>query len=138
MAIIVEKLTIFSRGNDDIIDITLKLQDIAQNINTQNAILNIFNPDCESCITIIKDDKQTSADMLSFLKKLIPVNGMYSEENETFEKSTYSALKSTLYGCTINIPAVNGKIQLGQNQKVAFIDFGLNSSNKEIIITAIY
>jgi secondary thiamine-phosphate synthase enzyme len=114
------KITVPTTKRNEIIDITPEIQRAFEKSGKKEGICFAFVPHTSASITINENaDPNVEKDILNHLKKLVP-------ENERFlhvEKNSDAHVKTSLVGNSVHLIAENGKIQLGQWQKIMFLEF---------------
>lgn len=126
----VTKFQITSRGFNDAIDITSKINSIIKENNIQNGTVQVFAPDHTSCIIILPRGVPIVQDFLDVLGEFIPMDKVYKFD-EKYNTNAYAHLRSVFLGNSVSILVENGTPDFGGGQML-FIDFDNKSSNKLI------
>ena len=137
MASKTEKFYISSRGFDDVIDITSKVQDSILATNEKYGIVNIFTPSSTSSIVIIEDEPALTFDLAKLLERFVPINQIYQHDNIWHDGNANAHLKALILKNNLTLPLFDGAINIGQNQKILLIDFDNKLSTKEIVVTVV-
>lgn len=135
MGVFVEKVFIPTKGFDDVIDITLKVQNVVSNFDTSKGMVNIFTPSSCASILTMEMEPALTYDLTKILEAYIPVNKVYQHDNVWHNGNAYAHLKSAFLGNNITLPIVESKVQLGQYQQILLIDFDNKPSGKQVIVT---
>ena len=77
MATITEYITVATKGQGDIIDITMDAQAIVTNNTINNGLLCLFVPGSTAAITTIEYEPGLQKDINIFLETIIPRNAHY-------------------------------------------------------------
>jgi secondary thiamine-phosphate synthase enzyme len=122
----------FSRGIHLITDI------ITENIESipSSGLLNIFVKHTSAAIILNENaDPSVRKDLDNFTRHLIPDE--FEKFTHIFEgKDDMSAhIKSSIFGQSITIPIVNGKLGLGTWQGIQFCEFRINGGNRRVVLT---
>ena len=135
MSVKFEKFLISSKGFDDVIDITSKVQNIVSLFDIENAIANIFS--LSSCTSLITLDSEPNLayDLAKILESIVPINKIYQHDNFWHDGNAYSHLRASILGNNITLPVIGGKIMLDSYQQIVMIDFDNKPSQRQVIVT---
>ena len=115
-----EKITVHSTDQTEIIDITHKVQSIADHSGLKNGLCLIFVPHTTAAVTINEiADPDVKSDILKEINKVIP----FSDSYRHMEGNSAAHIKSTLVGASELIPVEDGRLTLGTWQGVFFCEF---------------
>jgi secondary thiamine-phosphate synthase enzyme len=110
------KLTISTQQKWQVIDITERIE---QNLSKDSSLVNIFVLHTTAAITTADLDPGTDKDFLDFLESLIPdVNWRHPHD----PAHAPDHLISSIIGPGVNVPAQNGKLQLGMWQRIILVE----------------
>lgn len=143
MAVKNEKFLIQTKGFNDIIDITMKVDDVIKQSNkngdvVKNGIIHIFSPDSTISITTIEYEPGLIKDIPEILNKLIPENIRYHHDDTWHDGNGYAHIRAAIIGNGITIPYVNGEMVLGQWQQIVLIDFDNKPRTRSIIVQIVH
>ncbi len=136
MSVKIEKFTISTRGFDDIIDISSKVQGIVSGFNLDNAIVNVFVVASTASIITLEYEPGLVVDLPEVLNTIVPVNRVYEHDKKWHDGNGYSHLRASLLGNSITIPVSFGKLELGNWQQIVLIDFDNKPRIREIVVSA--
>lgn len=133
---IIETLSfnIQTKGFNQIIDITEKVQSLINDskVNEGNAL--VFVPGATAGITTIEFEPGLIKDYPELMEKLIPSNKSYHHDNTWHDGNGYAHLRASLQGASFTVPFKDKKLLLGTWQQIVLIDFDNRSRNRKIII----
>ena len=121
--IIQNKLSLSTKGFNDIIDITPLLIANLQDSALSNGNILVFVPGSTGGLTTIEYEPGLLKDIPEMLEKIAPMGKDYHHDRTWHDGNGYAHVRSALMGPSITIPFENGKMQLGTWQQVIFIDF---------------
>jgi secondary thiamine-phosphate synthase enzyme len=114
------KLTVTSRQQTELIEITADIQRTVAKRDIQNGICLIFVPHTTAAITINENaDPTVKSDILSILNNVIPWEANYRH----MEGNSPAHIKASLMGASELIAVENGRLVLGKWQGVFFCEF---------------
>lgn len=128
--------TIQTKGNTDIIDITDKISQVVAKHNITGAALVFVNGSTAS-VTTIENDNNLYDDFRDLLNSLIPIDKDWKHHRTWNDDNGGSHLRASLFGPSVTIPLVNGKLVLGTWQKIVLIDFDTSPRTREITVTCL-
>lgn len=128
------KFEIETKGHNEIIDITYRVQEIVSASGLTEGNVLIFAPGSTSGITTIEYEPGLLKDYPQFMERLIPSNKSYHHDETWGDGNGYAHLRSALQGNSFTVPFMNGKLLLGTWQQIIFIDFDNRSRRRNIIV----
>ena len=133
----IEKFTISTKGFDDLIDITSKVQDIVSSFGMKAGIVNItVTSSCASILTL-ECEAGLALDLPKFLDELVPLNKIYQHDNVWHDGNAHAHLKSCLFSNNITLPIEDNKIVLDTWQKIVLIDFDNKPRIRQVVVSAV-
>ena len=133
----VEKFIISSKGFDDYIDITLRVQNIISTFGVKQGLANVYIPSSCASLRIIENEPGLSFDISKLMEILAPINKVYQHDNLWHDGNAFSHLRTFLLGNSLTIPIIDSKISLGNYQQIIMLDFDNKISQKEIIVSVV-
>lgn len=122
------KLIIVSKKQREVVDITDR---IAGLLNNEGGIINIFAKHTTCAVTTADLDPGTDEDFLEFLKNIIPsVNFKHPHKPE----HAPDHILSSIIGPSVNVPILNGELQLGTWQRIVLVEFD-GPRERELVVT---
>ena len=115
-----ERINIKSSRQNELIDITEQLQQVAVRSKIKEGLCVAFVPNTTAGITINENaDPSVKEDILYELDKIVPLQDNYSHS----EGNSAAHIKASLFGSSVTIFVKNGKLVLGRWQGVYFAEF---------------
>ncbi|MFP4629587.1 MAG: secondary thiamine-phosphate synthase enzyme YjbQ [Desulfohalobiaceae bacterium] len=113
-------LQVKSGKREQMLDITTQVESLAREQGWQEGLVFLFCTHTTAGLTINEAaDPAVGEDILSSLQKLIPRQGEYRH----MEGNSDAHIKSSLLGCSLQVPLVQGRLSLGTWQGVFFAEF---------------
>ena len=130
-------LSLATRGNTDIHDLTRELARLVEQSELRNGILTVFCPSSTSGLTTVEYEPGALADLKRMFKELIPSNREYAH-NATWEDGNgHSHMRASLLGASLCIPFVEKTLTLGTWQQVIHVDFDIRPRSRELVVQMI-
>lgn len=118
-----KKISLTTRGFNDIIDITPSLRSIIQESRLKNGLLAVFVPGSTAGLTTIEYEPGLIEDIPEMLEKIAPMQARYHHDQTWHDGNGYAHLRAALIGPSLTIPFEQSQMQLGTWQQVVLIDF---------------
>ena len=137
MTVKTEKFTISTKGFDDLIDITSKVQNITSSFGIKNGIVNISVIASTACVITMENEPGLALDLPKLLADLVPINQVYQHDNVWHDGNAFAHLKATMLGNNVTLPLLDGRVELGLWQQIVLIDFDNKPSTRQIVVSVI-
>lgn len=99
-------------------------------------MLNVFIKHTSASLTINENaDPTVRQDFESFFNRSIPEDEPYYKHTDEGSDDLPSHLKTSILGCSLNIPVTNGRLNLGIWQGIYLCEHRNRASNRELIVT---
>jgi len=137
MAIISTSISMNTKGNADILDITDQLTRAVSKSRLTTGIATIFCPSSTSALTTIEYESGAISDLKRLFDEIIPVNREYAHNERWHDGNGHSHVRAALLGPSLVIPFVDGKLTLGTWQQVIYVDFDNRPRQRELVVQLI-
>jgi secondary thiamine-phosphate synthase enzyme len=113
-------LTVKTKAQTELVDITAEVQKIARTADVRDGLCMVYVPHTTAAVTINESaDPSVKADILMVLNKIIPWDAGYRH----LEGNSAAHIKSSLVGASELIAIENGRLVLGTWQGIFFCEF---------------
>jgi secondary thiamine-phosphate synthase enzyme len=134
MTVVTKDITLQSKGNCDIIDITSRVAKNVEESEINSGIVTLFIVGSTAGITTIEYEPNLLSDFKNMWNRVIPQNIPY-EHNKTWEEGNgHSHVRASTLGASLIIPFVNKRLILGTWQQIVFVDFDNRPRTRKIAI----
>jgi secondary thiamine-phosphate synthase enzyme len=132
-----KKISLQSKGNCDIIDITpqVEQQVVESEINSGTATL--FVAGSTAGITTIEFEPGLLSDFKGMWERNIPRNIPYDHDRRWGDGNGYSHVRASLLGASLVVPFNNKRLTLGTWQQIVVVDFDNRPRSRQIILQII-
>jgi secondary thiamine-phosphate synthase enzyme len=127
-------ISLKSRGENEIIDITNKVLDVIKENNFVEGSALIFVPGSTAGITTIEFEPGLLMDYPKFFEKIIPKDQIYHHDNTWHDGNGHSHVRASLQGASFTVPFKDKSLILGTWQQIVFIDFDNRARSRVIIV----
>ncbi|MCW8818454.1 MAG: secondary thiamine-phosphate synthase enzyme YjbQ [Ignavibacteriaceae bacterium] len=130
-------ISVSTKGNCDIIDITDDVNTIIVNNKFNEGSAVIFVGGSTAGITTIEYEPGLLKDYPKFFERIAPVNVNYEHDNTWHDGNGHSHVRAAIQGASLTIPFSNGRLLLGTWQQMILVDFDNRSRKREITVQLI-
>lgn len=129
-------ITLKTRGEDDIIDITGKTQDLVRSSAIMNGLCNIFVTGSTAAVTTIEYEPGVLSDLSRALTVSAPTNIPYAHDKRWGDGNGRSHVKAALVGPCLTVPVQNGIMVLGTWQQIVVIELDTRPRHdRRVVVT---
>jgi len=129
-----EKLTVKTRGNCDVVNITELVACAIERSGVREGIVTVFNVGSTAGITTTKyEPGLVNYDIEAAFEKIAPEAGHYEHEKTWHDDNGHSHVRASLLGPSLSVPIVDGKMTLGTWQQVILVDFDTRGRTRTVI-----
>ena len=116
-----ETFQIRTPSHDAMVDITPKVRDIVAAAGVSDAMVTVYIPHTTAGVTINENaDPDVIHDVLKTLDTALPWRQPFYRHGEG---NSAAHVKSSLVGCSAQVPVVDGRMTLGTWQSIFFCEF---------------
>ena len=137
MSIQTKKLSLSTRGNADIQDITNQLSKIVLDSGLELGTVTLFTPSSTSALTTIEFESGCIKDLQRLFDEIIDPQKHYAHNARWGDGNGHSHVRAALLGPSLCIPFVERRLTLGTWQQVIFVDFDNRQRRREIVVQLI-
>lgn len=127
-------ITLSTRGNTDIIDITQKVAECIQSSTLRNGLVTIFCPSSTSGVTTLEYEPGVQQDLKRIFNEIVPAEETYLHDEAWHDGNGHSHVRAALLKASLTIPMVDGRMTLGTWQQIVYIDFDTRPRKRELIV----
>lgn len=136
MKIINENISVDTKGDPDLIDITQEIAGILKKSGLKKGSLTVFVVGSTAAITTFEYEPGLVKDVRALYERLIPRKAGYAHDATWGDANGFSHLRALLQGPSLVIPFDDGQLALGTWQQVVLAEFD-NRPRKRCIVVQI-
>lgn len=137
MKIITDKITEYTKGTQDLLDITEKVIGIVNSSGLESGNVTVFVVGSTAAITTFEYEPGLIKDTQELCQKIIPKNKHYHHDDTWGDANGFSHLRATLFGPSLTIPFKKRKLLLGTWQQVVLAEFDNKPRHREVVVQVI-
>ena len=134
MAVLSKTISLNTRGNADIQDITNQIEHYVAQSGFKDGIVTIFCPSATSALTTIEYESGALSDLRRLFDEIIPPDREYGHNARWQDGNGHSHIRAALLGPSLTIPFVNYKLTLGTWQQVIYVDFDVRPRQRQLVV----
>jgi secondary thiamine-phosphate synthase enzyme len=134
MDIETHSISISTKGNCDIVDITNEIENILNKTGMIEGNVLIFAGGSTAGITTIEYEPGLLKDYPQFFDRVAPTNINYEHDNTWHDGNGHSHVRAAIQGASLTVPFKNYKLLLGTWQQVIIVDFDNRSRKRNITV----
>ncbi len=130
-----EKITVKTKGNCEIIDITEKVSDFVAESGIREGTVTVFNVGSTGAITTTEyEPGLVNYDLEAAFERIAPRDIRYEHEETWHDDNGHSHVRASLLGPSLSVPVVEGKLTLGTWQQIILVDFDTRPRTRTITL----
>lgn len=127
-------ITLSTRGNADIHDITEQISNAVAKSGMKDGTATVFCPSSTSAVTTIEYEDGALSDLKRLFDEIVPVDREYAHDARWHDGNGHSHVRAALLGPSLTVPFVNGRLTLGTWQQVIYMDFDNRPRRRELVL----
>jgi secondary thiamine-phosphate synthase enzyme len=137
MATKTASISLSTRGNTDIHEITGEVARLVAQSGLKNGVVTIFCPSSTSGLTTVEYESGCVNDLKRLFEELVPANRFYDHNDTWDDGNGHSHMRASLLGPSLTVPFVDGRLTLGTWQQIVYLDFDIRPRRRELIVQMI-
>jgi len=135
--VITKHLSINTRGENDILDVTEDVAKAVVESRLSNGVVTIFVPGSTGALTTIEYEPGLLKDLPNVLERVAPRRLEYEHERRWHDGNGHSHVRASIIGPCLTVPFVNGRLTLGTWQQIVFLELDVRTRNRQLILQII-
>ena len=137
MTVLTESISVKTKGEVDIIDLTDQIEETVSNSELKNGIVTVFVPGSTGALTTIEYEPGLLEDLPATFERLVPRNISYEHEKRWHDGNGHSHVRASILGPSLTVPFNDSKLILGTWQQIVFIELDVRSRARNIVLQII-
>lgn len=128
------KISLQTKGNCDIIDITPQVEQQVAETDINNGTATLFVAGSTAGISTIEFESGVLSDFQNMWERNIPQNIPYNHDRRWGDGNGHSHVRASLLGASLVIPFNDKRLTLGTWQQIVLVDFDNRPRSRQIIL----
>ena len=134
MTVVTKQLSIRTRGEEDIQDITDKVAEAIAETKLKNGVVTIFVPGSTGALTTIEYEPGLKKDLPRVMDQIAPYEEYYEHHKTWGDDNGSGHVKASIIGPSIIVPFKDGDLILGRWQQIVVINFDTRRRKRNVIL----
>jgi secondary thiamine-phosphate synthase enzyme len=134
MATYSTEITLQTRGNVDLIDLTPYVAQTVRESGVREGLVTVFVPGSTAGVTTLEFERGVLHDFKATLERLVCTDSRYRHEGGGLGSNARSHVMAGLMGPSVSVPIVSGQLTLGTWQQIVLADCDIRPRNRRIAI----
>ena len=131
-------LALRTRGNDHVVDLTARLQELVTETGVHTGQAAILVHGSTAALTTLEfEPGLVDHDVAAALERLAPRDGLYEHEKTWHDDNGHSHVRAAVVGPSLALPVVEGRIPLGTWQQVVLVDFDTRPRERTVHVSVV-
>jgi secondary thiamine-phosphate synthase enzyme len=131
---VTRQLSINTRGECDILDVTEGVAEAVAESSLENGVVTIFVPGSTGALTTIEYEPGLLKDLPSVLERVAPKRLEYEHERRWHDGNGHSHVRASIIGPCLTVPFVNGRLTLGTWQQIVFLELDVHNRSRQLVL----
>jgi secondary thiamine-phosphate synthase enzyme len=131
------ELTLSTRGDTDVIDITSEVERVVGEGPVSDGLVTAFVRGSTAAVTTMEYEPGGVADLQALLDRLVPVEGDYEHNRLNRDTNSHAHQRASLVGASEQVPVSGGRLALGTWQQLVLIDFDDRPRERTVIVQVV-
>ncbi|HDZ89571.1 MAG: YjbQ family protein [Deltaproteobacteria bacterium] len=130
----ISEITVQTTGDTDVVDLTGQVMARVERSNLENGAVTLFIPGSTAALTTIEFESGVINDLKKAIERMAPQD-MYYEHNERWgDGNGYSHVRAAIFGASLRIPVMGGRMTLGTWQQIVLLDFDNRPRKRRVVV----
>ena len=134
MTITAKEITFQTKGNYDVLDITLQVAREVEESGVSDGIVTLFICGSTAGVTTIEYEPGLVKDFGDMWDRIVPRDMPYEHNKAWGDGNGHSHVRASMLGASLTIPVVDNKLTLGTWQQIIFVDFDNRPRSRKILL----
>ena len=128
------EISLKTRGDGEILDITAKVQKHVTDSGINNGIATIFVTHSTVGITTVEFEPGLVEDLGKLWERIAPKNIPYAHDAHWGDGNGYAHVRAAFLKPSLSIPLTGGRLLLGTWQQIIIVDFDNRPRSRTVIV----
>ncbi|MCD6600377.1 MAG: YjbQ family protein [Dehalococcoidia bacterium] len=129
-----KNITFQTKGNYDVLDITLQVTREVEESEVSNGIVTLFICGSTAGITTVEYEPGLVKDFGDMWDRIVPRDMPYEHNKAWGDGNGHSHVRASMLGASLTIPVVDKELALGTWQQIIFVDFDNRPRSRKILL----
>jgi secondary thiamine-phosphate synthase enzyme len=131
---VTDSLQVRTKGNDDIVDLTERVQGLVAKHGYQEGHALVFVAGSTAGLTTIEYEPGLVEDLPAAFERIAPRGIAYRHEERWHDGNGHSHVRASLLGPSLIVPFREGRLLLGTWQQIVLVDFDTRARERSVVV----
>lgn len=127
-------LQLDTRGNGEIHNITLAVQQAVSDAGITDGMVTIFCPSATSALTTLEYESGCISDLQRLFDEIASPDRHYDHNARWGDGNGHSHIRAALLGPSLTVPVISNQLTLGTWQQIIYVDFDNRPRNRSLVL----
>jgi len=132
--VVTREITLNTKGECDIIDITPDIGQEVAKARMAKGVVTIFVAGSTAGLTTIEFESGVLADLQGMWERIVPKDITYAHDRRWGDGNGYSHVRASLLGASLTVPFSNNRLMVGTWQQIVLVDFDNRPRSRQLIL----
>ncbi len=137
MSVHTGELSLSTRGDADMIDITDGVQRVVSAAGVDEGVASTFVRGSTAAVTTMEHEPGNVSDLRGVLDRLVPPQGEYEHNRLNRDTNSHAHQRASIVGPSESVPVSGGKLALGTWQQLVLIDFDDRPRDRTVFVQVV-
>lgn len=134
MAVESLSITLSTKGNADIIDITGDVDRVIKQSSITNGTVTVFCPSSTSGLTSIEYESGCISDLKRLFDEIVDPARDYAHNARWGDGNGHSHVRAAMLGASFTVPFIDNRLTLGTWQQIIYVDFDNRPRKRNLVV----
>jgi len=134
MPVFTKRLGFATKAENDVVDITDKVQRAVEESGLDDGVATVFVPGSTAALTTMEYEPGLAVDFPEMLERVAPRSIAYEHQKQWHDDNGRSHVKASLVGPSLSVPFVDGQLTLGTWQQIVFLELDIRPRKREVVV----
>ncbi len=134
MAIVTDSISVATRGNSQMLDLTAEVQASLARHRFREGQALVFVIGSTAALTTVEFEPGLQQDLPAALERLAPRGIRYAHEQTWHDDNGHSHVRASLLGPSLVVPFRDGRLLLGTWQQIVLLDFDTRPRQRDLVV----
>jgi secondary thiamine-phosphate synthase enzyme len=134
MPVFMKRIELTTKAENEVIDITGKVQQAVEQSGLDNGVATVFVPGSTAAVTTMEYEPGLAKDFPDMLERVAPTTIAYEHQKAWHDDNGRSHVKASLVGPSLSVPFIEGRLTLGTWQQIVFVELDIRPRKREVVV----
>ena len=134
MALVTDSVSVSTRGDSHMIDLTARVQEVVQRHGFREGQALVFVSGSTAGLTTVEFEPGLQKDLPAAFERLAPRGITYAHEETWHDDNGHAHVRASLLGPSLAVPFKEGRLLLGTWQQIVLVDFDTRPRRRDVVV----